>query len=109
MYITEQKYTRKIYTVKKGYRLSRPQLDVNNQTRERIKLFPPGRVWLVTSRLETGKSVTFFTVCVVKNVWSCGVTKRTPVHPNQMKYRNKMCTRNNVYVRAKCVPQSFIA
>jgi hypothetical protein len=40
-------------TVKKVTDFSVPSL---------IKLFPPGRVWFVTSRLGTGKSLTFFTV-----------------------------------------------
>ncbi len=28
--------------------------------KKRLAIFPPGRVWLVTSRLGTGKSLTFF-------------------------------------------------
>jgi hypothetical protein len=64
MYITEQKYTRKIYTVKKGYRLSRPQPDVNNQTRERIKLFPARESLVSGIQAEDGKISNFFySVC----------------------------------------------
>jgi hypothetical protein len=40
-----------------------PRWDVTNQTlfgRELLNLSPPGRVWLVTSWLRTGKSLTFF-------------------------------------------------
>ncbi len=54
-------------TVKKGLPFSRPHaarmsltklsLDGNN-----LIMFCPGRVWSVTSRLGTGKSLTFFTV-----------------------------------------------
>jgi hypothetical protein len=55
-----------IYTVKKGLPFSRhPSRDVTNQTlpgREQFKYSRPGRVWSVTSRLGTGKLLTFFTV-----------------------------------------------
>jgi hypothetical protein len=30
--------------------------------KKRLAIFPPGRVWLVPSRLGTGKSLTFFSV-----------------------------------------------
>jgi hypothetical protein len=42
-----------------------PSRDVTNQTlpeRELLNYSPPGRVWLVTFRLGTRKSLTFFTV-----------------------------------------------
>jgi hypothetical protein len=48
-----------VYTVKKGYCFSR---DVTNQTlpgRELLNYSRLGRVWLVTSRLETGKTINF--------------------------------------------------
>ncbi len=51
------------YTVKKGYRLSRPQRDVTYQTLlggNTLNYSRPRRVWLVTSRLGTGESLTFF-------------------------------------------------
>ncbi len=57
----------------------------------------------MTYRLETGKSVTFFfTEYVGKNVWSNQMYTSTP---EQNEYRNELCTRNNVNVRAKCVPE----
>jgi hypothetical protein len=56
-----------IYPVhcKKGYRFSVPSRQVTNQTlpgRELFKSSRPGRVWLVTSQLVTGKPITFFRV-----------------------------------------------
>jgi hypothetical protein len=53
------------YTVKKGYPFPVSSRDVTNQTlpgREKINYSRPRRVWLVTSRLGTGKRLTFFTV-----------------------------------------------
>jgi hypothetical protein len=50
---------------KKGYRFSRPQPGChlpNSPWPGIIKLFPAREVWLVTSRLGTGKTITFFTV-----------------------------------------------
>jgi hypothetical protein len=50
-------------TVKKGYRFSRPSRDVTYQTppgRELFNYSQPERVWLVTSRLGTKKTITFF-------------------------------------------------
>jgi hypothetical protein len=52
--------------VVKRYRFSRPQPGCRyNQTlpgRESLNYSRPGRTWLVTSRLKTGKTITFFTV-----------------------------------------------
>jgi hypothetical protein len=56
-------YTVHKYTVKKVTDFPVPSRDVTNQTlsgREKLKYFRPVRVWLVTSRLGTGKSPTFF-------------------------------------------------
>ncbi len=53
------------YTVKKVNDFSLPCGDVTNQTlpgRKKLNYSRPGRVWLQTSRLETGKPLTFFTV-----------------------------------------------
>jgi hypothetical protein len=53
----------KVYTVKKGYRFSRPQPGchtLNSPWPGIINLFRSGRIWLVTSRLGTEKSLTFF-------------------------------------------------
>ncbi len=51
--------------------------DVTNQTlpgQEKFNYSRPGRVWLVTSRLGTGKSIIFFTVwALVTDVATCGV------------------------------------
>ncbi len=52
-------------TVKKVIVFPVPSRDVTNQTlpgRELLTYSRPGRVWLVTTRLGTGKSTTFFTV-----------------------------------------------
>ncbi len=52
----------KAYTVKKVTDFSVPGRDVSNQTLPGLELFnysPPEKVWLVTSRPGTGKSVTF--------------------------------------------------
>jgi hypothetical protein len=46
-------HTRQTIHCKKGYQFSRPQPGCNHVTNQ---------VWLVTSRLGTGKSLTFFTV-----------------------------------------------
>jgi hypothetical protein len=49
--------------VKKVLVFSDPSWDVTDQTvpdRELLKFSRPGRVWLVTSRLGTGKTLTFF-------------------------------------------------
>ncbi len=51
------------YTVKKVIFFPVPSRDVTNHTlpgRELLKYFWPGRVWLVISRLGTGKTITFF-------------------------------------------------
>jgi hypothetical protein len=51
------------YTVKKFIDFPVPRRDVTDQTlpgREYFNYSRPGRVWSVTSRLGTGKSVTFF-------------------------------------------------
>jgi hypothetical protein len=43
-----------------------PSRDVTNHTlpvRELLNYSRPGRFWLVTSRLGTGKTINFFTVC----------------------------------------------
>jgi hypothetical protein len=51
------------YAVKKLNDFPVPSRDVTNQTlpcREKFNYSRPGRVWLVTSRLGTGKSFTFF-------------------------------------------------
>jgi hypothetical protein len=51
------------YTVKKVIVFPVPSRDVTNQTltcREKFNNSLPGRVWLVTSRLGTGKTITFF-------------------------------------------------
>jgi hypothetical protein len=56
------------YNVKKIIVFPVPSQVVNNQTLPGqdliliINYFRPGRVWLVTSRLGTGKTITFFTV-----------------------------------------------
>ncbi len=51
--------TESMYTVKKGYRFSRPRSrDVTNQTK--LNYSRSERVWLVTTRLGTGKPITFF-------------------------------------------------
>ncbi len=55
-----------IYTVKKVSHFPVLSRDVINQTlpsRELLNYSRPGRVWLVTSRLGTGKSITFFIQC----------------------------------------------
>jgi hypothetical protein len=55
----------RLYTVKKGQRLSRPQPECHTPHSpwpRIIKFLPPGRVWSVTSQLGTGKSQTFFTM-----------------------------------------------
>jgi hypothetical protein len=52
------------YTVKKGD-FTVPSWDITNQTlpgREKFNYSRPGWVWVVTSRLVTGKSIIFFTV-----------------------------------------------
>jgi hypothetical protein len=54
------------YTVKKGYRFSLPSRDATYQTLpgwELLNYSQPGRVWLVTSRLGTGKITNFFLQC----------------------------------------------
>jgi hypothetical protein len=51
------------YTVKKVIDFLVPSRDVTDQTlqdREKLNYSRPGRVWSVTSRLRTGKSITFF-------------------------------------------------
>jgi hypothetical protein len=51
-----------MYTVKKLCDFPILSRDVTNQTlpgREQLNYTPPGRVWLVTSQLGTGKSLTF--------------------------------------------------
>jgi hypothetical protein len=51
------------YTVKKVIVFPVPSGDVINQTlhgRELLNYSRPGRVWLVTSRLGTGKTITFY-------------------------------------------------
>jgi hypothetical protein len=53
------------YTVKKIIDIPVPSRDVTNKTlhgRELSNYSPLGRVWLVTSQMGTGKSLTFFTV-----------------------------------------------
>ncbi len=53
--------TRFLYIVKKVSDFSVPSRDVTYQTLpgiERVNYSPPGRAWLVTSRLGTGKSIT---------------------------------------------------
>ncbi len=53
------------YNVKKVSNFPFPSWDVKNQTltgREYFNYSQQGRVWLVTSRLRTEKSLTFFTV-----------------------------------------------
>jgi hypothetical protein len=50
-------------TVKKIRDFTVPSRDVSNQTlpdREKLHHSRQGRVWLVTSRLGTGKNITFF-------------------------------------------------
>jgi hypothetical protein len=43
-----------------------PARDVTNQKSvELFNYFPPGRIWLVTSRLGTGKPLTSFLQCTV--------------------------------------------
>jgi hypothetical protein len=57
-----------MYTVKKVIVFPVLNRDVTNQTlpgRELLNYYWPGRVWLVTSRLGTGKTMTFFSVYVV--------------------------------------------
>jgi len=50
---------------KKVYRFSHPQMSLTKLShREQLNCSPPERVWLLTSRLETGKEVTFFTVYI---------------------------------------------
>ncbi len=54
---------RRCYTVKKFNDFPVCSQDVTNQTlhgREKFIYSRPGRVWFVTSRLGTGKSLTFF-------------------------------------------------
>jgi hypothetical protein len=54
---------RKRYTVKKVIVFPVPRRDVTNQTlpgREKFNYSRAGRVWLLTFRLGTGKSLTFF-------------------------------------------------
>ncbi len=53
------------YTVRKLIDFPVPSRDVTDQTlpgREKFNYSRPGRVWSVTPRLGTGKSITFFTV-----------------------------------------------
>ncbi len=55
-------------TVKKVSDFPVSSRDVTNQTlpgREKLNYSPPGRVWLVTSRLGMRKSLTFFLQCRV--------------------------------------------
>jgi hypothetical protein len=52
-----------LYRIKKGHRFSRPQPGCHEPTihgRELLNYSLPGRVWLVASRLGTGKTITFF-------------------------------------------------
>ncbi len=52
------------HSVKKGYLFPVPSRDVTNQTlisRELLNYSRPVRIWLVASRLGTGKTITFFT------------------------------------------------
>jgi hypothetical protein len=54
------------YTVKKANYFPIPSRDVTNQNlpgQEQFNFSQPGRVWLVTSRLGTRKSLTFFLQC----------------------------------------------
>ncbi len=58
-----------VYSVKKGYWFSRPQpgcLKPDSPWAGNNQIFRPGRVWLVTSRLGTGKSLAFFLQCMWK-------------------------------------------
>jgi hypothetical protein len=53
---------------KKGYRFSRPQAGCHGPNAPWlgiIQLFPARRVWLVTFRLGTGKSITFLLQCIL--------------------------------------------
>jgi hypothetical protein len=53
---------------KRVYCFPVPSRDLTYQTlpwREKLNYSRPGRVWLVTSRLGTGKPLAFFTVVVV--------------------------------------------
>jgi hypothetical protein len=54
------------YTVRKVINFPVPSLDVTDQTlpgQEKLNYSRPGRVWSVTSRLGTGKPLTFFLQC----------------------------------------------
>ncbi len=58
---------------KKGYRFPVPSRDVTNQTppgRELWNCFRPGKVWLATSQLGAGKTITFFTLHIVETVFA---------------------------------------
>ncbi len=56
------------YTVKKFSNFPVPSRDVTNQTLPEGELFNfsrPGRIWLVTSRMGTGKITNIFSQCTV--------------------------------------------
>ncbi len=55
-------FTHYMYTVKKGNRFFRPQPGCLKPNSPYPGMSRPGRVWLVTSRLGTEKSLTFFPV-----------------------------------------------
>jgi hypothetical protein len=61
------------YTVKKVIVFPVPSRDVSNQTlpgREEFNNYRPDRVWLVTSRLGTGKKI-YFLQCTQDDVFIC--------------------------------------
>jgi hypothetical protein len=61
------------YTVKKVIVFPVPSQDVTNQTflcRELLNYSRPGKVWLVTSRVGTGKTITFFySIRILSRTW----------------------------------------
>ncbi len=62
LYFSMEKY---VHCKKNVTDFSIPNRDVTNQTLPGLEFFNysrPWRVWLVTSRLGTGKTITFFTV-----------------------------------------------
>jgi hypothetical protein len=69
--VIRRSVTTLLYTVKKGNNFPVLSRDVTNETlsgRELFNYSRPGRVWLVTSRLGTGKSLPFFTVILPDKV-----------------------------------------
>ncbi len=65
--------------------------DVTNQSlpgRELLNYSRPGRVWLVTSPLGTGKTITFFTVYTLSSLFSMALVQCTDIYSKVMKKYN---------------------